>query len=290
MKNEEQKLPLVFEYMDYRKFLTDLFGVKKKLNPLFSYRSFNHAAGIRSSAFLKLVMDGKRNLAEEGIRKIIKGFQMDEREGRYFTALVYFTQSESLDEKNNFFQIMMEEKGIHDPKNLTPLQYHLLARWYYVAILELVCLTKPVQKNMTWLCEKLSPLVEKREINTAVHELIRLGLLVKDSNGFFARNNGSLSTPDEVASLSVFQFHKQMSGLAGKMIDFLPPDLREYTSYTTALSLESMQKIKEEMRGFRKKIRKIVEADPHPKVLVGHLNLHLFALNFSTLNKKGSNL
>jgi uncharacterized protein (TIGR02147 family) len=39
------------------------------------------------------VMDGKRNLADEGIEKVAKGFKLSDSERKYFQCLVKFTQA-----------------------------------------------------------------------------------------------------------------------------------------------------------------------------------------------------
>ena len=59
---DEVRLPSVYEYLDYRQFLRDHFAASKKAKPQYSFRYFSRRAGLSSSNFLKLVMDGKRNL------------------------------------------------------------------------------------------------------------------------------------------------------------------------------------------------------------------------------------
>ena len=62
----------VYEYFDYRRFLKDRFDDLKKKNPRFSIRLFNRLAGAKSTSFLKNVMEGKRNLADNGIFMIAR--------------------------------------------------------------------------------------------------------------------------------------------------------------------------------------------------------------------------
>lgn len=51
----------VYGYLDYRAFLADLYTAKKARG--FSYRSFSRRAGLSSPNYLKLVIDGQRNLS-----------------------------------------------------------------------------------------------------------------------------------------------------------------------------------------------------------------------------------
>src|SRR5690349_5207588 len=53
----------VYEYLDYRAFLRDHYAAKKAASRAFSYRSFSKRAGVSSPNYLKLVIEGKRNLS-----------------------------------------------------------------------------------------------------------------------------------------------------------------------------------------------------------------------------------
>src|SRR5579885_1121656 len=112
----------IYDYMDYRGFLKDQFSERKKQNPLFSYRSFNRVAGITSSAFLKQVIDGKRNLGDRGIRMIARGFKMNESERKYFESLVKFNQAETVEEKDQYFRERSRNKKFLDANPLTSAQ------------------------------------------------------------------------------------------------------------------------------------------------------------------------
>lgn len=94
----------IYEYNDYRAFLRDRFSALKKQNPMFSYRAFNRLAGLKNSGFLKLVIDGQKNLGQTGIWKMARGFKLTEDEARYFAALVHFNQAKEIDEKNHYKQ------------------------------------------------------------------------------------------------------------------------------------------------------------------------------------------
>ena len=54
----------VFAYSNYREFLRDWFA-QLQSSPGFSFRSFSRIAGFNSPNFVKLVVDGKRNLSIE---------------------------------------------------------------------------------------------------------------------------------------------------------------------------------------------------------------------------------
>src|SRR5438045_8662218 len=96
--------PNLFEYEDYRKYLKDLYDFQKKNRRSFSFRFFSHHAGFTSPNYLKLVMDGARNLTEESIQKFANGFKLNQQETDFFKNLVFFTQAKTSEEKSRYYE------------------------------------------------------------------------------------------------------------------------------------------------------------------------------------------
>lgn len=270
----------IYDYMDYRKFIQDGFAALKEKNPLFSFRSFNRLAGIQSSGFLKMVMDGKRNLSDDGIQMIAKGFKLSDTERRYFKSLVKFNQSDTAEDKDHFFKELTENKGFVAAKPITAAQFHLFTHWYYVAILELVRLDTKKPKTIAWLQDHIDPIVDLLELKRAVKDLIRLNLLTEEpSNGLKAKET-VLTTDDEVQSIAVTQFHVAMSGLAARRVNSEDHENREFSTITVATSERGFHLAKQELIKFKKRLFSLMEQEAEqPKTVVGHVNLQLFRLN-----------
>lgn len=270
----------VFKYLDYRILLRDYFNGQKKQTPSFSFRSFNRRAGIQSSAFLKLVMDGKRNLGEEGIRKIVKGFKMKEEEAKYFELLVKFNQAKNHEDKNYYFSELAKNKKFIAAKPLTIAQCQMFSHWFYVAILELVRMRTPNQKNVDWIMQRIHPPVERKKIKKALGELVQLDLLGIDENGSYQRKDKMITTEDEVRSMAVTKFHQQMSDLGAQSVGHDEAQDREFSSLTILTSETGFKRAKEEIQKFRRQLHSILEQIPFgQKKIVTHINLQLFKLS-----------
>lgn len=286
----------IYDYTNYRCFLRDRFSAIKRQNPLFSYRSFNRLAGLKNSGFLKLVIDGKKNLAENGIRKLALGFKLGEAETKYFAALVRLNQAGNQEEKSHYFRELSRNKRFVEAKPLTAAQYNLFSRWYYAAILELVRLFVSESagasrriKDEKWLQSELNPPVGLREIKKAVRELRQLDLLSVDNEGSLVRRDAMLRTDDEVASISAFSFHSEMIRLAARAVIKERGRDREFSTLTVATSAKGFQRAKQEIQRFRKRLHSILEMeDDEPRRVVGHINLQLFKLNRSRNGSGGS--
>jgi uncharacterized protein (TIGR02147 family) len=275
--------PSIYDYLDYRGFLKDRFLEIKKKNPLFSYQSFSRLAGARSTSFLKLVMDGKRNVSDEGIGMISRGFRLSEPERKFFESLVRFNQARVHDEKDRYFRELAKNKRLLAVRPMTAAQYRLLSHWYYVAILELVRVPSAGRKDAGWLQRRLRPAVDIKDVKAAVDELIDLELLARDSRLGLVRRETVLATEDAVRSLSSVNFHMQMSSLAAKAVSEQKSREREFTTLTVVTSESAFQKARDEIRWFRDHLHSVLEQEDQehgePRNFVGHLNLQLFRLS-----------
>jgi len=90
--------PDIFEYMSFRAFLSDYYKAAKQHTKGFSYRAFSKKAGFSSTNFIKMVIDGDRNLGPESAAKIADAMALSAAERRFFEQLVELEQSDDPDE------------------------------------------------------------------------------------------------------------------------------------------------------------------------------------------------
>src|SRR5690606_4572701 len=94
----------VFRYHDYRSFLADFYDAKKRRTQGFSYRAFSRAAGLGAPNYLKLVIDGQRNLTPTMAQRFASTCGLGREACEYFGVLVTFTQATSSDERAEAYQ------------------------------------------------------------------------------------------------------------------------------------------------------------------------------------------
>lgn len=270
----------VFDYFDYRAFLKDKFEEAKARNSRYSIRLFNRLAGARSTSFLKNVLESKRNLADDGIFKMARGFRLNEAETRFFSALVKFNQAVRHDERDHYFQEMGRHRRFIQAKLLEASHYNLYSHWYYSAILEAIrTKTAGRKKDVKWLGARLVPKVDSRSLRKALHDLKKIGLLEDDKKEGLKRRESMVTTPDSVRSLGVSNFHIAMSGLAAQAVARETGREREFSALTIALSPNGFERAKKAVREFRKALHSLLEQeDVEPRTLVAQINLQLFKL------------
>ena len=105
-------LPRIFDYEDYRAYLKDYYRARKAQDPAFSFGVFARRAGISSRAYVKLVMDGRRNLSADFIQRFSRGLKLTMDEAEYFQYLVLWCQER--DEVSRLgMHRLRENSGVH---------------------------------------------------------------------------------------------------------------------------------------------------------------------------------
>lgn len=240
----------VFDYLDYRAFLGDAYLDLKANQRGFSYRWFARRAGMSSPNFLKLVIDGKRNLSPASAGSFAEALGLAERETEFFANLVLFDQAESAADKNKYFESIGRFRKHTRVRKLERDTFDYLSHWYYPAIRELVgC--KGFNENPDWIAETLVPRISTRQAQKAIEVLLALGVLERDECGALVQGDALLSTGAEVRSLGVGNFHRQMMARAADSIESIDRSEREISGLTVALSEKSFALFKDRIQKLR---------------------------------------
>ena len=273
----EKLKPQIHEYLNYRIFLKDMYSFLKKSSPGFSYRNFSRAAGLRSSNFLKLVMDGKRNLGTENIHRFAKALKLTREENHFFEVLVHFAQASSAEEKNLYYDRIARSKKYTDIRPLEVQQYAYFSHWHFVALRELVSLQN-FQEDPGWINRKLRLKLHPEEIKKAIRILLELGLLERNAQGRLQQSVQKITTTPEMGALTVVNFHREMIRKASESLESSSAPQRNISALTIGISKRQFEKIRDRLDQFRREIHAI-SSEEDPKECVYQLNLQFFNLS-----------
>lgn len=286
MPKQNQEIS-VFDYTDYRAYLSDYYKLQKKINRAFSYRYFAQRAQIKSSGFYKELIDGKRSLSRSLILRFSKALKHTKKEIEYFENMVYFNESKTVEEKKLYFKKMMAS---YDSKayKLLANQYEYFSKWYYVAIRELLSYIR-FKDDYRMLANALNPPIRPDQAKKAIKILTKLNLIKKDDRGYYHRCDHVITTgyptdDKQVNMLNLINFQKKMVDLAKETYDRNLVKQIDMSTLTLSISEETYHTMKEEIADFRKKLLAIAEKDDYPD-RVYQLNYQFFPL--SKLRERG---
>jgi uncharacterized protein (TIGR02147 family) len=277
----------LFEYMNFRDYLRDYYAERKKQHAFYSFRLFAQKAGFASPNFLKLVIDGKRNMSKESAFRFSKALGHTKKEADYFENLIFFNQSKTLEEKNSYLANIMKARKNVDPKKIEQSEYAYYSAWYVPVIRELVA-AMDFYEDYKKLGRAVIPAISAIEAEKAVKLLLELGYIRKNGGGHYEQSTIFLTTGSQVRSLAVANFHKSMMELASDSLDRFPAKQRDISCLTLGVSENSLSSIVTRIAEFRRELLDLAGSDPHINKIV-QVNFQLFPLSIN-LSDKGTNV
>lgn len=271
----------IFNYTDYRKFLSDYYIYQKEVNPIFSYRYFAQRAKVKSSGFYKEVVSGKRSLTRTQIHNFSVALKFNKKEAEYFENMVYFSEANSTEERRRYFKKMM---SFYDSRayKLMADQYEYFSRWYYVAVRELLSYIDFVDDYKA-LATELNPSIREDQAKKAIDILQRLDLIEQDNDGYFRRRDAVISTGYQgddklIYTMNIINFQKEMIEFAKGAYERNPISKIDMSTLTLSVSKETYKDMKEEIAQFRKRLLGMAERDKNPDRIY-QLNHQFFPLS-----------
>jgi uncharacterized protein (TIGR02147 family) len=259
----------VFEYTNYRLFLKEYYEERKEKDG-FTYRDFSKLTGMNSTSWLLHLIKGSKNLSEETVARVAKALKLNKAETEYFQMMVPFTQARTNGVKDHYYQRMLGLKRKLKIAKIGEEQYDYYLKWYHPVIRSLVS-KLDFGEDFAMLARCLLPPIPARDAKKSV----KLGLIARGKDGKWAQNSAAISTGDEVSSLSIINYHKQVSRLAEGAHDISTKEERDISALTLGVGEEDFKAIKARIQAFRKEIMDMAMAS-HAPDRVYQLNFQLF--------------
>ncbi len=248
----------IFEYTNYRIFLKEYYE-SRKAESGYTYREFANATGMNSTSWLLHLIKGTKNLTSDTAVRIAKAIKLNKSETAYFEMMVPFTQASTSDLKDHYYQKMLGLKRTLNIVKITEEQYEYYTRWYHPVIRSLVC-KMDFGENFEKLGACLLPTISASEAKQSVKLLEKLGMITRGKSGRHSLKATVISTGDEINSLNVVNYHKQVSRLGENIHERAPKETRDISALTLGIGEAEFHIIKTRIQEFRKEIMDLANA------------------------------
>lgn len=276
--------PDIFAYLDYREYLGAYYDAAKANSSVFSYRWFSKKAGFSSPNYLKLVIDGDRNLTPESTGRFSHALGLNAEEARFFADLVSFNQAETDDERNDAYERVAASRRFRAARRIDHSFFRYLSHWYIPAIREMTA-RHDFRDDPAWISSQLVPRIPVEFVTEALEVLQELGYVVRDAeSGRLTRGTPSLTTGHEVRSLAVANYHRQMMARAADAIEKVDRELRDISALTVCVPMDLVPELKQRIQGFREVLLDLCDRAPAGEA-VYQVNMQLFPLSLSDSSK-----
>jgi len=271
----------VFEYLNYRVFLQDHYDRKRADKPSYSMSAFIRKAGLRenSRGYLKLVIEGKRNLTQHTIRRFAEALELSDQASNYFESLVGFNQSKHLHDREHFFNRLTQISKDKKSKQLKIMesQFRFFSNWYYVAIHQLVELSE-FREDYDWISSILKKKITRTQAKKAVEDLLDIGFLIRDDEGFLETSDPLLKFEGGKFYDIIEKYHLQMMDRAKEsMSEDLYP-LRNFSGVTLACEQSRFEDLKKMVDQFRDQLMMQFSTELKNPDAIFQVNFQVFQL------------
>lgn len=264
----------IFDYTDYRKFLSDAWTERKAADKRFSHRAIATRAGFASSAFFGRILSGDANLTPTATLHLAEIFRLGRSETRYFEHLVLFDQARSQEERALFLDRIVAWRKGRIPQ-LESDQIEFCENWWVVVMREVLDLAES-EGDPAILAKILRPAITPLQASRALEVLARLKLIEKDKNGIWRKTEAVLTTGNlEAAAIDTFR--KDTLRLAAESIDRFPREDRSISTLTVTLSPATFERLRDRFRHLRREILDMAREDRDADRVI-QVNIQAFPL------------
>ena len=264
----------VFDYLDYRCFLSDYYQAKKPRG--FSYRSFSRMAGLGAPNYLKLVTQGQRNLTAAMAARFASACGLQGEAASFFESLVEFNQATHAQARQECYAKLSSFRRYRQAQKLELAQAAYHSEWYFPAIREL-CACSDFVAEPEWIAARLLPPITTQQARRALDVLLQLGLLERKTPSNVMQTTAVVSTGPQTSGIHIRSYHAEMMRRATAAMELVPAVQRDISSVTLCVDARSLPQLKERIQAFRRELFEF-EKQAHRDCVV-QVNFQLFPLS-----------
>lgn len=254
--------PVLSDYMNYRQFLADFYKFKRQASKgalrAYNYAVFSAAANIKSPNYLKMIIEGKRNLSDDMIGKFGKALGFNKENTEEFRLLVQFTQATDPADRNMFLKKLSEHRvgvklksGEIDRKSFEKVPNWVA--WIVYAMVD----QDGVSFDTASLKKLLRGKASEDEIETSLNSMLASGDLRRDEvTGELKKARNLTESPEDIPVALVRKLQSQLMYLGLESLYQDQPQDREFGTLTMSLTKAEFEEIKFKLRQMRKSINK----------------------------------
>lgn len=272
------KLPNIFEYIDYRRFLEDYYLRRKSLDQGFTHTFICYRLGQENArSYFNNVVKGRAVVTPTFVDRFIDLLELKSDEAKYFRALVNYNQTTSPHEKEFFFDQLVRLNSTPN-KTIDANAYLFYREWYHSAVRALLDILD-FRGDYKGLASRVYPHITPKQARDSVALLKGLGLIGRDKSGRWKPTDKVIVTGDFIKDAMVKQFQMRCLEHARAVLANGSGQAHRNITLTVSLSDNAYQRIADRLQQMKSEIRSIVHKDEDPATRVYHLNVNLFPMS-----------
>jgi len=275
--------PVLGEYTDYRLYLKDIYNYRRQTEStglrLYSYSTFSAAADIKSPNYLKLIIEGRRNLSDDMIGRFAKALRLARPEVEEFRALVRYTQATQPIERNQYLKELADLRAqrAFAAGQINERSWAKVPGW-----IGWVLYAMTEQANVNFDPQALAKLFRAKagaeDIRESLGKLIDSGEITRSETGAITKARDLIESPQDLPVALIRKLQAELIYLGIESLFRDSPKDREFGAVTLAMTEEEFQHVRFELRQLRKRLQKDISVKRKSTMgdRVYQLNIQLF--------------
>lgn len=276
--------PVLAEYTDYRQYLKDVYEFRRQTESTglrsYSYSTFSAAADIKSPNYLKLIIEGRRNLSEDMITKFAKALRLNRPDADEFRALVRYGQATEPIERNQFLKELADLRAhrAFEAGTINQQAWDKVPGW-----IGWVLYAMADQRNVDFNPETLQKLFRAKasadDLRESLQKLLASGELARnEETGQVGKGRDLIESPQNLPVPLIRKLQAELIYLGIESLFRDSPKEREFGAMTVAMTEEEFQQVRFELRQLRKRLQRdiLVKRKSTKGERVYQLNVQLF--------------
>ena len=276
--------PRLGAYTDFRQYLRDFYEYKRELTRKdlrpYSYATFAAAADIRSPNYLKLIIEGERNLSADMTRKFARAMGFGREESDEFLALVEYGQAAEPLERNRYLKVLADIRVRHQLKTgeIKAESWDSAPSWVIWVLSAMADQKDICFDDLGTLAQLIRRKTKAEDVRRSFDKLIAGGELVRSESGQIEKGRELMSGSENVPAALVRKLQAELIYLGLESLFQDAPQDREFGAMTVALAETEFEQLKFELRQFRKRWTKDISVQRKTSKgdRVFQLNIQLF--------------
>ncbi|HAR41749.1 MAG TPA: hypothetical protein DCS07_03835 [Bdellovibrionales bacterium] len=232
-----EALPNIFEYQDYRKFLREVIGARRKNRGGYSIADFAKALGFSSHAGLAMVLNGQRELRSPYVEACIRSLKLSLRQQLYFEAMIRADRLSAAKRR-----ALLQEIDSHSATWEPPATQDGIRLIDFFLVQQILSLCRGYV-SIDKIISQFRYGVEKKTIQGALDWMIDKKYAERSPQGYRI-NKSILMVQDEKPNASGKQFHKDCMTLAHSALDTDALENREFQTYLVTVDSRKIPEMK----------------------------------------------
>ncbi len=257
--------PTLAPYTDFRQFLKDVYSYRRLTESTgvraYSYSAFSAAADIKSPNYLKLIIEGRRNLSDDMIAKFGRALRLQKSEVEEFRALVHYGQATEPIERNQYLKELADIRArrAFATGEMSQQAWEKIPSWMGW-VLYAMADQQGVQFDPDELYRVMRAKTSPEDVRNEMKRLMLNGDLKQtvSQNGETAIVKGRdiIDSPQELPVEMIRKLQAELIYLGIESLFRDSPKEREFGAMTIAMTPSEFEQVRFELRQTRKRIQK----------------------------------